>query len=50
MLSKMEWDSVLIAGLAEPKQRIFRNLHLMIKNRKLDPKNRFPFAIATIAA
>ncbi len=34
LLSKMEWDSVLIAGLAEPKQRIFRNLHQMIKNRK----------------
>ena len=26
-LSKIEWDSVLIAGLAEPKQRIFRNLN-----------------------
>lgn len=34
VLSNLEWDSVLIAGLAEPKQRIFRNLHLMIKYRK----------------
>ncbi|MCC4767578.1 methyltransferase [Methanosarcina sp. DH1] len=34
VLSKMEWDSVLIAGLAEPKQRIFENLHTMIKNRE----------------
>lgn len=37
-LSKVEWDSVLIAGLAEPKQRIFRNLHSMIKNRKSGPE------------
>lgn len=34
VLSDTEWDSVLIAGLAEPKQRIFRNLHSMIENRK----------------
>jgi hypothetical protein len=34
VISELEWDSVLIAGLAEPKQLIFRNLHLMIKNRK----------------
>lgn len=33
-LSKIEWDSVLIAGLAEPKKRIFRHLHSMIKNQK----------------
>jgi hypothetical protein len=38
VLSKIEWDSVLIAGLAEPKQCIFRNLHSMIKNRKSDSK------------
>lgn len=37
-LSKIEWDSVLIAGLAEPKERIFRNLHLMIKNRTSGPE------------
>ena len=34
VLSDIEWDSVLIAGLAEPKQRIFRNLHSIIENRK----------------
>jgi hypothetical protein len=33
-LSSLYWDSVLIAGLAEPKQRIFRNLHSIIKNRR----------------
>ena len=38
ILSKIEWDSVLIAGLAEPKQRIFENLHTMIKNRKSSSK------------
>jgi hypothetical protein len=38
VLSKIEWDSVLIAGLAEPKLRIFRNLHLMIENRKSGSK------------
>ncbi|AKB56127.1 MULTISPECIES: nicotianamine synthase family protein [Methanosarcina] len=38
VLSKIEWDSVLIAGLAEPKQRIFENLHMMIKNRKSSSK------------
>ena len=38
VLSELEWDSVLIAGLAEPKQRIFRNLHSMIKNRKSGSK------------
>lgn len=50
VLSKIEWDSVLIAGLAKPKKRIFSNLHSMIQNRKSGPKNPFPFAIATIAA
>jgi len=34
VLSNIEWDSVLIAGLAEPKQRIFRHLYSMITNRK----------------
>ncbi len=38
VLSKMEWDSVLIAGLAEPKTRIFQNLHSIIKNRKSEPE------------
>jgi hypothetical protein len=38
VLSKIEWDSMLIAGLAEPKQRIFRNLHKMIKNRTSGPE------------
>ena len=33
-LSGLDWGAVLIAGLAEPKQRIFRNLHSIIKNRK----------------
>lgn len=32
-LLKFEWDSVLIAGLAEPKKRIFRNLHNIIKQK-----------------
>jgi hypothetical protein len=36
-LSEVEWNSVLIAGLAEPKRRIFQNLHKIIK-RKSDPK------------
>ncbi len=35
-LSKVEWNSVLIAGLAEPKLRIFQNLHKIIK-RKSEP-------------
>lgn len=30
-LLKLEWDSVLIAGLAEPKKRIFKNLRNIIK-------------------
>ncbi len=38
ILSKIEWDSVLIAGLAEPKKRIFRNLHSTIKKRKKELK------------
>lgn len=37
-LSKVEWDSVLIAGLAEPKIRIFRNLYGIIKKSKLELK------------
>ncbi|NLO31195.1 MAG: methyltransferase [Methanosarcina mazei] len=37
-LSDLEWDSVLIAGLAEPKKRIFRNLHSIIKNREPECK------------
>ena len=39
VLSKIEWDSVLIAGLAEPKQRIFRNLRNTIKKRNKELKN-----------
>jgi len=35
-LSKFEWNSVLIAGLAEPKLQIFQNLYTVIK-RKSDP-------------
>lgn len=35
-LAELDWNSVLIAGLAEPKQRIFRNLHSIIKNQKSD--------------
>jgi hypothetical protein len=38
LLSKLEWNSVLIAGLAEPKMRIFRNLHSIIKKRKVIQK------------
>ncbi|KKG13150.1 nicotianamine synthase family protein [Methanosarcina sp. 2.H.A.1B.4] len=38
-LAELDWDSVLVAGLAEPKQRIFRNLHSIIKNRKSEPEN-----------
>lgn len=30
VLSRIEWDSVLIAGLAEPKTRIFNNLRSII--------------------
>jgi hypothetical protein len=37
-LSSLYWDSVLIAGLAEPKQRIFSNLHSIIKNRRSESK------------
>jgi hypothetical protein len=37
-LSKIECDSVLIAGLAEPKKSIFRNLHSFTKNKKQEPK------------
>jgi hypothetical protein len=36
-LSKIKWNSVLIAGFAEPKLRIFQNLHKIIK-RKSEPK------------
>ena len=39
VLSKIEWDSVLIAGLAEPKKRIFRNLRSTIKKRKKELKH-----------
>jgi precorrin-6B methylase 2 len=39
VLSKFELDSVLIAGLAEPKKRIFRNLRNIIKKRKKELKN-----------
>lgn len=38
VLSKIEWDSVLVAGLAEPKKRIFQNLYNMIKNKKSELK------------
>lgn len=37
-LSRIEWDSVLIAGLAEPKIRIFRNLYSIIRKKKLELK------------
>ena len=37
-LSGIEWDSVLIAGLTEPKSRIFRNLYYIIKMKKLELK------------
>ena len=33
ILVELDWDSVLVAGLAEPKQRIFKNLHSIIINR-----------------
>lgn len=33
-LSEFDWDSVLIAGLAWPKQRIFKNLYSMLKGRE----------------
>jgi hypothetical protein len=38
VLSKIEWDSVLIAGLAEPKKRIFRNLRNITKKKKSELK------------
>jgi hypothetical protein len=38
VLSRVEWDSVLIAGLTEPKTRIFRNLYSIIKKKKLELK------------
>ena len=34
MLSELEWNAVLIAALAEPKPRIFQNLHTIIKKKK----------------
>ena len=37
-LSKIKWDSVLIAGLAEPKIRIFQNLNNITKKKKLELK------------
>ena len=33
VLSELEWDSVLVAALAEPKPRIFQNLHTIIKRK-----------------
>jgi hypothetical protein len=36
VLSEVEWDSVLIAGLTEPKTRIFRNLYNIIRKKKLE--------------
>jgi hypothetical protein len=33
-LSEFEWDSVLIAGLTEPKRRIFRNLYNITRKKK----------------
>lgn len=35
-LSRIEWDSVLIAGLAEPKMSIFRTLYNITKKKKLE--------------
>jgi hypothetical protein len=37
-LSKIEWDSVLIAGLAEPKKRIFKNLRDITKKKNPELK------------
>lgn len=42
-LAKLNWGAVLIAGLAEPKQRIFRNLYSIIKNRK--PESKKPISV-----
>lgn len=38
VLSKIEWDSVLIAGLAEPKDCIFQKLYNIIKKKKSELK------------
>jgi hypothetical protein len=38
VLAGIEWDSVLIAGLTEPKSQIFRNLYYIIKRKKLELK------------
>lgn len=38
VLAELEWDSVLIAGLAEPKALIFENLHSIIKSKKSHSK------------
>ena len=43
ILSRIEWDSVLIAGLAEPKTLIFRNLRSIIK--KQNPQATKPVSI-----
>ncbi|AKB17243.1 MULTISPECIES: nicotianamine synthase family protein [unclassified Methanosarcina] len=43
VLSKLEWGSVLIAALAEPKSRIFQNLHTIIKKKK--SKNGKPISV-----
>lgn len=34
ILSNLYWDSVVVAGLAEPKTRIFRNLRSIAKKKK----------------
>ncbi len=33
-LEKLDWDIVLVAALAEPKARIFKNIGRILKNRK----------------
>lgn len=38
VLSKIEYDSILIAGLAEPKKRIFQNLFYIAKMKKSETK------------
>lgn len=38
VLSNIEWDSVLVAGLAEPKKRIFQNLYNITKNKTSERK------------
>jgi len=42
VLLELDWDSIVIAGLAEPKTRIFRNLRSIAKKKKMKLEKPIP--------